>query len=42
MPEPDVDMIDEKLYELYGEWARNRGEVPNIKNYIKWIEERYE
>jgi len=40
--EPDLEAIDERLWELYMSQCEQRGEHPRIKDYLIWLEENYD
>lgn len=38
----DAPTTDERLMQLYLNWADNRGEVPTYAGFHKWLRERYD
>lgn len=39
--DPDVDMMEERLYELYVAWCTNNGVQPKLDEYTIWLDEHY-
>lgn len=40
--EPDTDMINENMWELYVNWCHERGWKPDPKGFTIWLDERYD
>lgn len=40
--EPDVDMFNEQLYDLYVTVCEREGTTPSIHDYVIWIGENYD
>lgn len=41
MEEPDLEAIDEQLWELYLAECQKLSLQPSYKDYLIWVEERY-
>ena len=39
--DPDIDMLDEGLWELYLTNCERDNTKPKIKDYVQWLEENY-
>lgn len=39
---PDIEMIEETLFDQYITYCRDNGQTPSLSDYTVWLEEFYD